>query len=155
VESTFTWKPECNIFSGDVFENEYAFTFRVVDDKCFNQKGDTIVVDIKIVDVENKETEFLPPNYVTPNGDDRNDFFAMVKEVEGTGELVNILPKDNCVGVFEGIVIYNRWGKSVFASGDREFRWYAEGEVSGLYFYNLKYSDKEYKGIITLAFDSR
>jgi hypothetical protein len=78
----------------------------------------------------------------------------MVREDESTGELINILPRDNCAGVFEGIVILNRWGKSVFESRSRDFRWYAEGEASGMYFYHLKYSNKAYKGIITLAFDS-
>lgn len=154
VESTFAWKPECDIFTADVKQNEYTFTFRVVDDKCHNQKGDTVAVKININDLESGEDEFLPPNFITPNGDNRNDFFAMVKEDEGTGELINILPRDNCSGVFEGIVIFNRWGKSVFESGSRDFRWYADGEVSGMYFYQLKYSNKEYKGIITLAFDS-
>ena len=83
---------------------------------AYNQKGDTVVVNININDVDNEGEEFLPPNFVTPNGDNKNDFFAMVKEDETTGELVNILPKDNCTGVFEGIVIFNRWGKSVFES---------------------------------------
>jgi hypothetical protein len=154
VETTFTWNPECAIFSNDVYQNDYTFTFRVVDDKCYNQKGDTVVINIAINDEDKGDAEFLPPNFITPNGDNRNDFFAMVKEQEGTGELVNILPKDNCTGVFEGIVIYNRWGKSVYESAARDFRWYAPDEPSGMYFYYLKYSDKEYKGIITLAFDS-
>lgn len=154
VETTFSWNPECSIFTNDVYQNEYAFTFRVVDDKCYNQKGDTVVVHININDLEHESGGFLPPNLITPNGDNRNDFFAMVKEEEGTGELVNILPKDNCTGVFEGIMIFNRWGKSVFESASRDFRWYAQGEASGMYFYHLKYSNKEYKGIITLAFDS-
>ncbi len=154
VQSTFSWNPECSIFTEDVFENQYEFTFRVVDDKCYNQKGDTVVVNINIKDVENADDDFLPPNFVSPNGDSRNDFFAMVKEDENTGELINILPGDNCTGIFEGIVIFNRWGTPVFESSSRDFRWYAEGEVSGMYFYQLKYSHKEYKGIITLSFDS-
>ncbi|WP_276372949.1 gliding motility-associated C-terminal domain-containing protein [Chryseolinea sp. H1M3-3] len=154
VQSTFSWNPDCSIFTGDSYRNQYTFTFRVVDDKCYSQMGDTVVVNININDLENEGKEFLPPNFVTPNGDNRNDFFAMVKEDENTGELVNILPTDNCTGVFEGIIIFNRWGKRVYESASRDFRWYAEGEVSGMYFYNLKYSDKDYKGIITLAFDS-
>jgi hypothetical protein len=154
VESTFAWKPECSIFTDDASQNEYIFTFRVIDDKCFNQKGDTVVVNINVTDHDNGEDEFLPPNFVSPNGDSWNDFFAMVKEDESTGELINILPRDNCGGVFERIIILNRWGKSVYESTSRDFRWYAEGEASGMYFYHLKYSNKAYKGIITLAFDS-
>ena len=38
VQNTFTWLPECNIFTNDVYQNDYAFTFRVMDDKCFNQE---------------------------------------------------------------------------------------------------------------------
>ena len=154
VETTFSWNPECSIFENDIYQNEYTFTFRVVDDKCHSQKGDTVVVNINIKDLENEGGEFLPPNFVTPNGDNRNDFFAMVKEDETSGELTNILPKDNCTGTFKGIEIFNRWGKSVFESGSRDFRWYAQGESAGMYFYHLRYSDKDYKGIITLAFDS-
>jgi hypothetical protein len=112
------------------------------------------VVNITIKDVDGDGDEFLPPNFISPNGDNQNDFFAMVKEDGVTGELVNILPNDNCSGTFEGISIFNRWGKSVFESASRDFRWYADGEATGLYFYHLKYSDKEYKGIITLSYDS-
>ena len=125
VESTFGWNPECSIFTDGVYENQYEFTFRVVDDRCHNQKGDTVVVNININDVDGEGEEFIPPNVVTPNGDNKNDFFAMVKENEN-GELVNILPSDNCTGVFERIVIVNRWGKSVFESPSRDFRWYCQ-----------------------------
>jgi hypothetical protein len=154
VESTFTWLPDCSIFANDLYKNEYTFAFRVVDDRCYNQKGDTVTVNININDVENEGEEFLPPNFITPNGDNKNDydFFAMVKQDETTGELVSILPGDNCTGVFEGISIFNRWGKRVYESPSRDFRWYADGEVSGIYYYYLKYSDKEYKGIITVAY---
>jgi hypothetical protein len=154
VESTFTWNPECSIFTNGLYQNDYVFTFRVMDDKCYNPKGDTVVVNITIKDVDGDGDEFLPPNFISPNGDNQNDFFAMVKEDGVTGELVSILPKDNCTGTFEGISIFNRWGKSVFESASRDFRWYADGEATGLYFYHLKYSDKEYKGIITLSYDS-
>ena len=152
VESTFAWNPECSIFADGVYENEYKFTFRVVDGRCHSQKGDTVEVNINIRDVENKAEEFLPPNFITPNGDNRNDFFAMVKE-DDSGALINILPKDNCVGVFQGISIFNRWGRKVFESIDRDFRWYADGEVAGIYYYQLNYSHHKYKGIITVAFD--
>ena len=154
VETTFSWNPECSIFTENNYQNQYEFTFRVVDDRCFNQKGDTVIVNININDLESEGGEFLPPNFVSPNGDNKNDFFAMVKEDEVTGELINILPKDNCTGTFKGITIFNRWGKLVFESASRDFQWYAQGEVSGMYFYHLEYSHKQYKGIITLAFDS-
>ncbi len=152
VSTTFTWKPECSLFENGVFQNDYTFTFNVTDDRCFNVKGDTVDVTITIKDVDRNENEFLPPNIITPNGDSRNDFFAMVKEDENTKELISILPRDNCSGRFKGIAIYNRWGKQVFESIDRDFKWFADGEAAGVYYYLLKYSDKEYKGIITVSF---
>ncbi|HTE30260.1 MAG TPA: gliding motility-associated C-terminal domain-containing protein, partial [Chryseolinea sp.] len=153
VSTTFTWKPECSLLAGGVPENNFVFTFNVTDDRCFNQKGDTLAVNITIRDTERNDEDFMPPNIITPNGDNLNDFFAMLKEDPSTHELVNILPSDNCAGHFEGISIFNRWGKQVYESFDKDFRWYAENEVSGVYFYTLKYSDKDYKGMITLAFD--
>jgi hypothetical protein len=152
AEATFTWKPECDIFVNDVYENHYTFTFNVTDDRCFNTKADTVAVDITIKDVEHENRDFLPPNFITPNGDGYNDFFAMVRQDESTGRLVNILPRDNCLGVFEGIAIYNRWGRQVFESNARDFQWYADSEAAGMYYYLLKYSNKEYKGVITLSF---
>jgi hypothetical protein len=152
VQSPFTWKPECNIFTNGQYENDYIFTFLVTDDRCFNGKGDTVEVNIKIKDIDGSDTEFLPPNFVSPNGDLKNDYFAMMKRDATTGELLNILPLDNCAGHFEGITIYNRWGKEVFASADREFKWYAIGEASGVYYYLVKYSDKEYKGVVTVSY---
>lgn len=153
VTTTFSWKPECSLFAADQHEGNYIFTFNVLDDRCFNTKGDTVSVDITVKDVDSNDEDFLPPNIITPNGDNRNDYFAMLKVDEGTGTLVNILPRDNCSGQFEGIAIYNRWGKRVYQSNDREFRWYAEGESAGEYYYRLIYSNKEYKGIISIAFD--
>jgi hypothetical protein len=152
VSTTFTWNPECNIFQDGVYENTYTFTFNLVDDRCFNRKGDTVAVDITIKDVDRTEGLFEPPNIITPNGDHLNEFFAMVRMDDITGELVSILPKDNCVGRFEGVAIYNRWGEQVFASIDRDFRWFAEGASAGVYFYHLKFSDREYKGTVTVAF---
>lgn len=152
VPGVFTWKPECNIFVNDVYQNDYTFVFRVVDDRCFNQKGDTLEVNITIRDVDGSDADFLPPNFISPNGDNKNDFFAMARLNEA-GELENILPLDNCTGAFEGIDIYNRWGSKVFGSNVREFRWYAEGEAAGIYYYLLKYSDKEYRGSITVTWD--
>lgn len=156
VIGNLTWNPGCEIFSnkifedGEIFENDYRFTFRVLDDRCFNAKGDTLAFRLKIKDREQGTADFLPPNVITPNeSDDLNSFFAMVRLENGV--LVNILPQDNCSGRFVNIVIMNRWGREVFASEDRDFRWYAEGEPSGVYFYLLKYTNREYKGIVSVV----
>jgi hypothetical protein len=151
VNTTFAWKPECAML-GDQTEATFTFTFNVTDDRCWSQKGDTLAVDVTVHDVDRDAENFLPPNVITPNGDDRNDFFAMVREDPTTHELINILPVDNCEGQFKGIFIVNRWGMEVYHSADRDFRWYAEDQAAGVYFYTLKYSDRDYKGTVSVAY---
>ncbi len=149
VTGNLTWNPGCEIFDEQIFENDYRFTFRVMDNRCFNAKGDTLAFRLKVKDREQLTTDFIPPNVITPNKDDNlNSFFAMVRLENGV--LANILPEDNCSGRFVNIVIMNRWGREVFSSEDRDFRWYAEGEPSGVYFYLLKYTNREYKGIVSV-----
>lgn len=152
VQTTFTWNTDCSIFLDGVYENNYTFTFRTYDNRCQNVKGDTVAVDITIRDYENNVAEFLPPNFVSADHDpeQRNEFFAMVRLNEQTGQLEDILPKDNCLGQFVGISIFNRWGKTVYESTSRDFRWYPDEGSSGVYFYTLTFSDKEFKGSVTV-----
>lgn len=89
---------------------------------------------------------------MTPNNDGVNEYFAMVRETPKK-ELVSILPPDNCQGTFVNISIYNRWGQEVFTSTDRDFRWYPDEKATGIYFYTLRYSNREYKGSIALRSD--
>lgn len=152
LRGTFTWNPDCSIFRDGVYENTYRFTFRTYDDRCQNPKSDTVAITLTVKDIENNVAEFLPPNFVSADHDPglHNEFFAMVRLNNETGELEDILPEDNCVGHFVGIVVYNRWGKEVFESSDRHFRWYPDEGSSGIYFYTLTFSDKEFKGSVTV-----
>lgn len=151
AQTTFAWLPDCSIFENALYRNSYTFTFRAIDDRCFNVKADTVEVNLNISDVESSTEDFIPPNIITPNGDAYNEFFAMVREETDSGALVSILPPDNCIGRFVSVRIYNRWGKEVYESKSRDFRWYPQSEAAGVYFYTLKYSHKEYKGSITLS----
>lgn len=160
VESTFSWNPDCSIFRDGIYENQYEFMFRVYDSRCFNVKGDTVVIGINIRDIDSDVDAFNPPNIITPNGDHCNDYFAM----EGLDPVYNSLcdaedpdgivrlPKDNCVRRFEAIRIYNRWGALVYESTHRDFRWYAVDQPNGVYYYSLFYSDREYKGSVTVRY---
>lgn len=152
LRAAFTWNPDCSIFHDGVYDNQYRFTFRTYDDRCQNVKADTVAVGLEIRDIVNDIPAFIPPNFVSADHDpgQHNEFFAMVRLNEATGELEDIMPKDNCVGHFVGIAIYNRWGKLVFESNDRKFRWYPDEDASGIYFYTLTFSDKEFKGSITV-----
>lgn len=152
AQTTFVWNPDCSIFENGVYENHYRFTFRTYDNRCQNIKGDTVAVEVTIRDAENEVVEFVPPNFVSADHDpeQRNEFFAMVRVNEQTGALEDILPRDNCLGQFVGITIYNRWGRPVYESTSRDFRWYPDDGSSGVYFYTLTFSDKEYKGSVTV-----
>ena len=152
AQTTFVWNPDCSIFENGVYENHYRFTFRTYDNRCQNIKGDTVAVEVTIRDAGNEVVEFVPPNFVSADHDpeQRNEFFAMVRVNEQTGALEDILPRDNCLGQFVGITIYNRWGRPVYESTSRDFRWYPDDGSSGVYFYTLTFSDKEYKGSVTV-----
>ncbi len=65
-------------------------------------------------------------------------------------EQVN-LPKDNCINRFESVVIIDRWGKAVFTSSQRNFRWYPSNEGPGVYFYYLNFTRKKYQGTLTVV----
>jgi hypothetical protein len=153
LTAAFTWQPDCSIFENFIYENQYTFTFRLSDDRCFNVKADTVEVNMTIRDADGSDDGFLPPNFFSPNSsDDLNSFFAMARWDEASGEFVNILPLDNCVGRFLSIRIYNRWGRQVFESVNRDFRWYGEGMPNGVYYYLVEYTNAEYRGTITLRY---
>jgi hypothetical protein len=160
----FKWKPTCAIFELDDFENNYVFTFRINDNRCLS--GTTATLDLKVTigDVIPNPQKFIPPNIITPNGDGCNDFFAFDNfdptTTQGCSTPVEPnLPFDNCKGVFSSVRVFNRWGKMVYETSDRKFRWYASDQAAGVYYYSLKFSDpqtsktvSEYKGTITVQF---
>lgn len=152
AQTTFAWNTDCSVFLNGDYENDYKFTFRTYDDRCLSAQADTVSVAFTIRDREEEAASFVPPNFVSADHDpeERNEFFAMVRLNEHTGELEDILPPDNCTGQFVGIAIYNRWGKQVFESTSRDFRWYPDDGASGVYFYTLTFSDKEFKGSVTV-----
>jgi len=153
VSSTLQWTPNCDIFKNRVFVNDYRFRFRVVDGRCITEGEDIVEVKLTIKDIDRGNVDFLPPNIVTPNKDAWNQYFAMVKRDENSGDLVSILPNDNCAGQFVSIQIFNRWGREVYSSNDRDFKWAPVNEATGVYYYTLRFSDHEYKGLITVAKD--
>ncbi len=156
IQSTFRWTPDCSIFKNQVYENNYTFQFRLADDRCLNSKADTLLVKLKIKDVDGNGKDFYMPNVFTPNGDTHNDYFALEGiDIDENGvdyDSKVALPKDNCTDRFESIKIFNRWGELVFESTDRKFRWYAPNESAGVYYYRLKYSNKEYKSPLSIRF---
>lgn len=153
VQGMLAWAPDCDIFLTPDYKSSFEFVFKVTDDRCFSDDdADQVKVKMTIQDKAKNEVEFVPPNFVSPNGDPWNEYFAMVKRND-QGELVSILPTDNCSGVFISMNIFNRWGGVVFESTDRNFKWFANDVASGVYFYTLVYSNKTYKGTISVSAD--
>ncbi len=152
VSSAFTWTPNCSIFRRGLFENEYTLTFHLADDHCLTEKKDSVVVIIRVKDVDGSDANFQPPNFVSPNGDNKNDYYAMESLVPETGEIESILPNDNCDSRFEYVRIYNRWGKEVFRSTARDFRWFPDETATGVYYYSIKFTKKDYRGSLTVRY---
>ncbi len=150
VSSTLTWTPDCEDLDR-LDPGSYRFTFLLQDDRCPVSSSDTLSLDVIVNDIDANEEEFLPPNVFTPNGDKTNEYFGMYKLLDN-GQEVSILPVDNCEGVFEKVSIVNRWGREVFSSTDRGFRWEGKGESAGVYFYQIKYSNTSYKGTVSILY---
>jgi hypothetical protein len=160
VETVFSWSPDCSIFEDGLYVNSYTFKFKLADNRCYAAKADTVSVQVVIQDVASAESEFLPPNVFTPNGDGCNDYFAL----EGVSpcsfnsnpnqnpDQTISLPPDNCVSRFESVRVYNRWGTQVFESYERKFRWYGTDQAAGVYYYVVKYTSKEFKGSLSIRF---
>ena len=62
------------------------------------------------------------------------------------------MTEDNCAGQFNRIQIFNRWGKEVYTSTQRDFIWKPEDIPTGTYYYYLEYTDKTYKGFISVLY---
>jgi gliding motility-associated-like protein/uncharacterized repeat protein (TIGR01451 family) len=80
-------------------------------------------------------------NVITPNGDNKNESF-----------MAPDLSADSCLGEFQSIQIYNRYGKKIYESRDKNFSWNGSGVSSGVYFYVLTYSAYTYSGMVSVLY---
>lgn len=151
VASIFSWQPDCSLLNGQDSVLVQGL-FEVLDNNCLGAKGDTLILDFIVRDSENFEERFRAPNVITPNDDSLNDFFTLANIFDGSTGEERSMPEDNCAGRFEKIVIINRWGRPVYESSTREFRWRPVNEPTGVYYYSLVYSNRTYKGVISVLF---
>jgi len=79
-------------------------------------------------------------NIITPNGDDRNETFYIPTQ--------NFT---NCAGEFKNVIIYNRYGMTVFSSDSADFTWNADSVPAGVYYYSIFFSDQKFHGTITVG----
>jgi gliding motility-associated-like protein len=140
VIASFLWDTNCSHIASDFSSIPYNYIFVVRDDKCLVPASDS--VDISLV-VKNKIVNYdvFIPNVFTPNNDGINEYF-----------MVDNLPEDNCINQFYNVSIYNRYGKEVFFSKDRDFKWIASNVDNGIYYYQIKYSGKDYRGYLHVLY---
>ncbi len=139
VSTGFMWQTNCDLLGPAYTPGNYAFEFRLRDEKCFVPMADTLTLLIKIQD-RKVDYDFLPPNVFTPNTEDNiNETY-----------FIPGLPANNCENQFQFIDIYNRWGTKVFSSTDRNFAWEGKDEPAGVYFYLIKYTNFSVKGTVSL-----
>lgn len=151
IVSVMEWDLACEDFDfSDSADNNYTFRFLLRDQhKCIDGSSDTLTLKIKVQDIIDTHDTFLPPNAFSPNGDGINDYFDL-SEKKGGGPAF-VLPPDNCRYQFSGVSIYNRWGKLMYQSNSREFRWYGENAPPGTYYYQIKYTNGlDHSGTLTL-----
>ncbi|WP_370724900.1 gliding motility-associated C-terminal domain-containing protein [Fibrella aquatica] len=138
LQSPFSWQATCATLQG---QNEATFTldFANTDGSCQPKNTDTTSVVLKLrTPVVDYETLKIP-NIITPNDDGKNDYFALLN-----------VPAESCTERFERVTVYNRWGKSVFSSTDRTFKWYAPDYPAGIYYYTILFGKQTVKGNLTI-----
>ncbi len=139
--SELTWQPDCSSLGLGFTPKDYTLAFKLYDNKCANPMADTVELTIKAKDVEQLVKEFVPANVITPNGDGKNDTYSIPN-----------LPLDDCLGKFLGFRVHNRWGTEVYATNDRNFVWAPKNLPSGVYYYAVKFSNRDYNGTITILY---
>ncbi|MBA4853384.1 gliding motility-associated C-terminal domain-containing protein [Emticicia sp. BO119] len=137
VKSIFTWLPNCALLEGKD-SKEFLIKFFAQDKAC-DQKQDTVGVRLVLKNNLSAENPLQPFNTFTPNDDGFNDYFNL-----------GAIPEDNCNRQFVKFEIFNRYGKLIYTTPDRNFRWSGDKEPTGDYFYLLHFSDEIFKGIVHL-----
>ena len=150
VESEFRWTPDCSVVRDSGGTGNYGLVFLVEDDRCNNPDQQELEFVLRVEDQPFDESKLNAPNVITPNGDGLNDWFALDDYDEEIASVIGF-PNDNCARRFEDIRIFNRWGKTVFQSRNRYFRWNAAQETEGVYFYTVRFNDYFYKGSVTVV----
>jgi gliding motility-associated-like protein len=135
--SPLVWTPTCELLAGKDSAT-FVLDFIVNDGSCQPKNADTTTVRVTLTSLP-IEASLRMPNVFTPNGDGKNDVF-----------MATTLPTDNCAEAFRYVEIENRWGREVFYSTDRAFRWDAATFPPGEYFYHLRFTTQSVKGVVTL-----
>jgi hypothetical protein len=117
----------------------YPITFKAVSRFCGFEYTDSLRYNVTLA--YEPDNMGVLPNLITPNGDGMNDEFSLAK----------IAPVENCANQFDFVEIYNRWGKRVFFSRNRDFIWSPEKDIEGIYFYGLNFKTKRFSSWISVV----
>ncbi|MCX2743471.1 gliding motility-associated C-terminal domain-containing protein [Mangrovivirga sp. M17] len=148
LNGSLSWNPQCSDLNPDLSPVSFDMQILVKDDDKCNPKFDTATVSITLADDESNFDSYEPANVITANGDGINDAFVSCEF--GNCENSFILPPDNCANQYESITILNRWGQEVYHTKERDFYWDGNDNSAGVYFYEIKYTNRSYKGHISL-----
>ena len=138
ANANFTWLPACDgvsVVNG--VARELTVVFQLQESTCRPVPQSRTV---RFAVAAPAAPEFNPPNVITPNGDDKNQFFTMPT-----------LPPDFCDARFADVKIFSRWGRQVYQSSARTFQWPGEG-TGGLYYYVVTFATgRHYKGWVEVV----
>jgi gliding motility-associated-like protein len=100
------------------------------------QDNDLLEEKIVVIDKAGVDCETIIPNVFTPNGDGKNDAFA----------ILNIEHFPNST-----LQVFSRWGRKVFESTNYRNDWDGSNLEDGTYYFILKRNDgHEFKGSVTI-----
>lgn len=136
AQGLFTFNPACQVNTSG--KNQYTVHFTLTEAACKATPPQTMTVNFRVQ--QQSKAPFVPADIITPNNDGLNDYFTLPT-----------LPPDFCNSIFTAIKIYNRWGGQVFESRDRHFKWHASNITDGVYYYHIFYTDKQFKGMVTVV----
>ncbi|MEM1137607.1 MAG: gliding motility-associated C-terminal domain-containing protein, partial [Bacteroidota bacterium] len=138
VNTSFVWETSCGLLN-DTTDNTYLIDIIVNNiADCGIASADTVKLRVQLTEITREAVENFP-NAFSPDNNGVNDFFEILQ-----------LPADLCSDNFEFIEVTNRWGDVVFFDERRDFRWDGVNHPEGVYYYNIKYTNTEYKGLINL-----
>jgi gliding motility-associated-like protein len=141
ASASIFWQTDCSHLHEGGEPTFFDCRLIIADNKCLVPLADTLDLTISLKNREVDYDDLFIPNVFTPNADGYNEYFT-----------VDDLPEDNCDHAFQSVSIYNRLGKEVFFTQERQFRWYARNVKNGIYFYHIKYSGREYKGYLNVLY---
>jgi gliding motility-associated-like protein len=141
ITTSFDWLTDCRFLGDNYSDRLFQYQLVIEDNKCLVPMSDTVELHILLKNREVNYTDIFIPNIFTPNNDRFNDYFTVPE-----------LPEDNCRNRFLSVAIYNRYGREVFYSNNRDFRWFGQNVKNGVYYYLIKFTETDYKGYLQVLY---